>query len=215
MKRPTELFRYFEEEVHRDNLCEKGSILISTLSSCREYKDSEKGDSEEGISTFENKEKIIGNSKDKKVIEETRRMGIILEDCGTGVFQNNIVTNYIDDSFLLCLTTESDKDILKGGFGEYGVRILNVEKFQSIINEALCKKFNLKDLVWRRGSVQYGQRNLSYDRKSSILPHFQKPDEYSYQKEYRLVWEPTINKELKVNKVILDCPEIVQFVEKH
>ena len=144
-------------------LCERGNILISTLSACREYEDSEKGDSTEGICEFTNNSNIIGKSNDKIITEEANRLGFEIIDCENVTFENNTAINYIDDAFLLCLTSEKDRKILKDNFGEYGVKITNVEKFQDIINEALCSKFKFKNIGWRRGFVEYQEKEFSYN----------------------------------------------------
>lgn len=62
-------------------------------------------------------------------------------------------------------------------------------------------------------AVMYSDRVRPYDSEAEVPPAFIKPRAYEYQTEFRAVWSPS--KEEEIKPVIIKCPDARNYCEKY
>lgn len=208
---PREVFRYFRSEKYAEDFV-RGHVLISTLKICREYEDPLQGDSEEGFERYTPGAAIRGGSNDSDFVTMAGRVGIRVGEGCEDIFINNAqIENSLHDAYVLCTTIGFSSDQLTDTFGNYCVKIKNLDAFQLEITKKL---FEISPVdAYFRGGITYKERSYQGMEPPPGVIGFVKPsDKYSAQREYRFMW--TVPHNHLIDKVIINCPGITEFVQR-
>ncbi|WP_188013715.1 hypothetical protein [Photobacterium damselae] len=201
------IYRFFPEKWQAESLC-KGNVWISTLETCRQYEDPLQGDSEEATHTYSSGH-IVGGSNDPAFVEMASRSGISIgEGCSNITISNCTSVKKLPDAYVLCTTREYRPQSLSGTFGNHCVKISNPAEFFKLVSATLNKQKSIRE--GGMGLVQYKERNYTGLQSPPGPIGFVKPgDQYSSQKEFRLLWVPQTSDAIK--PFLLECPEVSKF----
>lgn len=204
------IYRFFPEQWQADALCQ-GNVWISTLEACRAYEDPLQGDSEEATHTYKSGH-IVGSSSDAAFVEMAARCGIhIGEGCSNITISNATNIQKLPDAFVLCTTKEFKPEKLSETFGNYCVKISNPVEFFKRTSIELNKHLEVRE--GGMGLVKYKDRIYTGLEKPPGPIGFVKPnDQYSPQKEFRMLWLPKEN--FVIKPFLLKCPDVADLCSK-
>ncbi len=203
------VYKFFQEEAHAEALC-KGYVWLSTLETCRAYENKQRGDPSEAIHTCYY-DYLTGGSSDADFVSAASRMGIKIDDgCHNLTFENPSHEVILPDAFVLCTTNEFIPAELSEDFGDYCVEISNPNEFFKRVSLALHD-----DIGMQRGAmgpVQYMSRDYHGTDETPRPIGFIKPESYSAQKEFRFLWIPQDENNIKPRG--LRCQEITELCKR-
>jgi hypothetical protein len=201
------IYRFFPERWQAEALC-NGNVWISTLETCRQYEDPLQGDPEEATHTY-NSGHIVGGSNDPAFVEMASRSGIhIGGGCSDITISNCASVQRLPDAYVLCTTSEFCPQNLSDTFGNYCVKISNPVEFFKHVSYALNDQKIIRE--GGMGLVKYQNRVYTGLEPPPGPIGFVKPhDQYSSQKEFRLLWVPQEHTNIK--PFLLKCPGAGEF----
>lgn len=210
-KKISEVFRYFENEEHAAAFV-KGEIFISTLKRCRHYEDPLQGDREEGYEHYNTGRRITGNGSDPAFVAMAARAGIHIGPGAVDVtIENNGRTTFLHDAYVLCTTIGFSAESLTKTFGKYCVKIKSVEKFHSVITEALSSVTEISQSA--RGEIVYKERFYKeFEESPGLIGFVKPPDKYAAQKEYRFLW--FVPDGAEISGLVIKCPNVVKLLTR-
>lgn len=205
------VYRYLREEDFADQLA-NGDIYLSTLSECRKFENSQRGDKEEGFEHYFSNGCQQGSGKDSELVERASRLSIdISEDSEDILILGNRRVTIVQDAYVLCTTLGFSDQNLNDDFGRFCVEITNVWKFSELVSAKLNDHVHWTQ--FGMGPIKYADRYYEDLEQSPGPIGFVKPkDLYADQKEFRFLWYVSGVQELSPIK--LHCPEAVQFMKR-
>lgn len=203
------VYRFFQKEEHADALV-NGHIWLSTIERCRAYEDAEQGDKWEaslnvGLSM------ISGGGNDHDFVSSAKSIGVRVEPEAEHMIITNSRSEYlVNDGYVLCATTHFSEEV-RDKFGKYCVEIQNPFVFAELVSHHLSIDENITYSY--HGKINYGERTF-VDRNppSTHIGFIKPPFPYAYQKEYRFLYIPDENKNLKPR--IVYCPLLENICRK-
>ncbi|MFM5027301.1 hypothetical protein ACEUBM_19995 [Aeromonas caviae] len=115
------------------------------------------------------------------------------------------------DAFVLCTTKEFKPEKLSETFGNYCVKISNPVEFFKRTSIELNKHLEVRE--GGMGLVKYNDRIYTGLEKPPGPIGFVKPnDQYSPQKEFRMLWLPKEN--FVIKPFLLKCPDVADLCSK-
>ncbi|MEX5496667.1 hypothetical protein ABFV51_26025 [Pseudomonas asgharzadehiana] len=210
-KQVSEVYRYFENEEHAAAFV-KGEIFISTLKRCREYEDPLQGDREEGYERYNTGRRITGNGSDPAFVAMAAKAGIYVgPDSIDMTIENNELTTFLHDAYVLCTTLGFSAEDLTETFGKYCVKIKSIDKFHSAITRSLASSTEISQAA--RGEVIYKERFYKeFEDSPGLIGFVKPPDKYSTQKEYRFLWCVPVG--VEISGLVVRCPDVVNLVTR-
>lgn len=197
------VFRFFPERWQAEALC-KGNVWISTLETCRNYEDPLQGDKKEAVHTY-NTGDVYGDTGDPKFDEISARVGVGGFNSRGVRLVNCIGNQYIPDAYVLCTTTEFCPEDLSETFGMHCVKIEDPARLFAQVSVSINKIAKLKESAM--GKVEYKSREYTgYQDPPGLLGFVKPSDPYITQKEFRFIWTPQNQNNLK--PFLLSCPEV-------
>ena len=112
---------------------------------------------------------------------------------------------------MLCATREFEPENLSGTFGDHCVKISKPIEFFKRISIALNQHIKIE--YGRMRPVKYRSRDYKGLEDPPGRIGFVKPVRYSDQKEFRMLWNP--EKEPEIKPFLLECPEIAELCNIH
>jgi hypothetical protein len=206
------LFRCLDREEYADAFA-RGEIRISTLSKCREYEESQRGDPGEGMLTYVSGN-VVGESADADIQTVASRLNAEIgpEVRGRVDLSGNVHVGRFSDGYLLCLT-EVVNDKIMADFGSYCVEISSPWHFFRGLTAAIERTIPLAG--GQADRVVYKERILRgvepWGGPRSVC--FQKPVCYRSQREVRGVWFPSAESE-RLEPLIILCPEVEPYLRR-
>lgn len=203
------IYRFFSEEWQANALCQ-GNVWITTLEACRAYENPLQGDPEEATHTYKSGH-IFGAGTNPNFVRMAARLGIHIDrSCLNVNIINSKSIQKLPDAFVLCATTEFIPEKLSDTFGKYCVKISNPIEFFKKISIDINKKLEIQKGVV--GLVRYRNRIYTGLEDSPGPIGFVKPsDEYSSQKEFRLLWLP---KKFPISPFLLKCQSVTELCSR-
>lgn len=203
--------KFGSEEDTRD-LLENGTIFCNPIEYFRKFEDGHvRGDSYEGTFNVKN---FSPDTDIQLTLQDGRKINLKSRELHLREFYSNIKGN------LYCLTAITDSDIDEKGtvvidskfssFGSHFLFIKDVKKFLDL----LISGFERNKLKIKTGLVKY------YDKKffDGNLDLFMKPNEFEYQKEFRVFIQNEKLEPIKIQlgplKDIAEMIELSQPIEK-
>lgn len=199
----TQIYRYLTRAEYADAFT-KGSVQLSTLETCRQYEDEQRGDA--GEATQEYKSGFVaGDGNDAALQTVSQRAGIgISGDCLDITMNNNTRVVKLPDAFVLCTTELFDSAKLSRSFGPYCVEISEPFEFFRLVTLRLNKIHCIQNAHFDR--VTYRDRSyVGLEDPPGPLGFVKPPDKYQEQQEVRLFW---IVKTPKIGPFLLECPQV-------
>ncbi|ENU29339.1 hypothetical protein F991_02728 [Acinetobacter sp. CIP-A165] len=179
------IYRYMDDEIYLDMFCE-GKIRLSTLETCRNYENQEKGDIQEGQETYSITHMT---DNDPNWRYKAKKAGLSIgEFSGYCTFTNCSSTKKLPDGFLLCTTARRDDDKFSKDFGRFCVKIKDADLFYRLITDEIRKQCDL--YCGSHKKVIYRDQNYKDDELPPGKIGFVKRQKYSWQEEYRFLWLP-------------------------
>jgi len=182
-----EAFRYFKDINYAEQMA-AGRFQISTLSACREYEESKRGDQDEGTGIY-NTGYLTGDNPNFTKL--ARKAGISLSLAHPNasiILNNNVITTRIPDAYIICMSHQeiTDPETLDT-FGRHYVKISDVELFSHRVGIVLSRQINA-NFNHEKGRVSYGGHHHAGEEPSPGRIGFTKEARYSPQHEYRAMW---------------------------
>lgn len=187
-----EVYKYFKEKKFKDDFL-MGKIRLGTFSLYRGIENKHQGDAHEGISTYYIKDETY-TPEIKKEIEKSTPLskmifGFASEET-TVRFVDAKFNHILNDSYMVCATTERNDEFFKDDFGEHCIKIKNTTAFLVMVTHALKTSLNT-DVVDYMDKVSYTKK-INSDISEYEHPALTKHEHpYSIQKEFRFIWEIT------------------------
>lgn len=121
-----------------------------------------------------------------------------------------MIINY-DNSLMYCVSTEFSNDLAKNMFEKFDAdavfEISDLEKFGQIISRHL----ELSTRQFFHGSVRYETKPISNSiSEMTKVNRFKKEPHFSWQKEYRFVWDG----EIPTTGFVIKTPDINPFIRR-
>lgn len=195
------VYRFFSQASHADEMC-KGTFLVSTLEACRGYEDVRRGDKGEGELIY--CLSGTGHGSDRNFVEMAARGGFLIDpSCRNVSFSGVNRVARISDGFVVCTTLSYSPEHMSDHYGKYCVEIHNVRRFAELIDVEI-NKLGAPVGTGIAGPVRYSARHYAGLSPPPGPIGFVKPkDQYSADKEYRLLWPLQGNAAIK--------PEIIHI----
>jgi hypothetical protein len=90
------------------------------------------------------------------------------------------------------------------------VAIIDPDRFREELTAALIHELRGTALVWSHRLVRYREPVLDLSLRGKIHPAFSKDDKFSFEGEYRMIWEAAVLPEMPY--LDLQVPGLRQFV---
>jgi hypothetical protein len=207
---PNILYRFFEKEEYALDFI-KGHIRFTNQNECKEMK-YPRGDPTERISSLKYPAKIQTLHIDKNTMK-----------CINSTYSNGFMNwsgGLLNSVFVLCACLPNcDMEKLKKELkSPFVVQMNNPQEFLSRIEKSYNEQYNSnkKRIIHNYVSYTKGQQSKKpHPGDSWYLSIFQKPDKYSYQKEYRFaILLHNISSEQEFIKLnINNCEDICVLIE--
>jgi hypothetical protein len=216
------VYKYLSSN-HLNNFRQRGSIHINTLHNLRSEYEKIKDE-------FEGRHQLTFKCKGRettfplhqfskimpsiKANPENQHAEIVLEKGAT--FVSNRETS---DAFVFC-TSLNRSDQIKSKFGYQAYyKILNVEKFAETLFWEISQRQEL--ICYKTGKVAYKAKDilfterkrqdfLNYEKDDFWKICFSKPEQYSLEKEFRIVFCPQFWR-TDLQPIDLDCPRLLDY----
>ncbi|MEB2409388.1 hypothetical protein QMN27_12230 [Enterobacter asburiae] len=94
-----------------------------------------------------------------------------------------------EDFYIFCMTTEPSRKAMEEFDCDTCIEIVNPLSFFNAVTKKI--KRTAGDMVWN-GQITYIDKKYSYLDESNLHPAQTKDIKYSYQKEYRVIWQKRI-----------------------
>lgn len=176
------IYKYMQRE-HAGNLLNNGVLLLSPLRyyTNQENLSTEVGDRSEGIASY-----VYEEPDDDSTPRNPR---FIKPTPGVKTSGNVFAGQYVSrPAFIWCVTMELSSTMIEH-FGPVAVEVVDEESFNLAVIGALQKR-GLHPSFDIHGPVSYGSKVISFGPSPlDPGPAFYKKQRYSYQKEYRFLWE--------------------------
>ncbi|MEX5602096.1 hypothetical protein [Pseudomonas syringae] len=205
------VYRYFDDEKFADAFVQ-GAIYISTLEKCRQYEDPLQGDPHEGHDFYSTGSTITGDGDDPEFVSMAARLGIYIAPHVKQTSLNvKLATAVLRHAYVLCTTIGFESDDLENTFGNYCVKIEDVEGFFNAVTRCLCVQL---------GSLRAGHRSIIYKERFTTgmqpmpgpIGFVKPPDKYASQCEYRFLWFK--DPEEDAQPLVIHCPEAAKYVTR-
>lgn len=195
--------RYFHEAQYAESMAD-GEFRISTLSACRGYEDANRGDPNEGSTSY-NTGALTGAHPNARAL--ARMAGIHL--AGEGqlsehvVLSNNTFVTKIYDGYVICMAHQpiTDADTLRT-FGRYYVEISDVDLFSHRVGKTLERELSMV-FEHSRGPISYNGHAHVGDGPSPGRIAFVKDPRYRPQHEYRALWVGNRSHKYEVRSIVV------------
>jgi len=190
-----------------------GSLRIGTLF---DFKNTEKhneaiGDITEGLHT-QFIEKYNTNSQELTQEElDFLRPAIKFDNTKCQLDSFRLIKDIqVPDAYVFCISQEYSKKIMDSFECDVCIEISNLKQFLSQIDRKL--RHFVKPMSWA-GPITYMERHYPFHEEKNIYPATTKEPKYSYQKEFRVIWDPLIaSSQLKPLKPkIIKIPNATRF----
>lgn len=207
------IFKYFESQKFKEDFL-SGNIWLGTLRGYGVIENESQGDKQEGVTRYKTAESF---DKDGWLDFSKKNpfMGGMVKFNGPfdGTIYIKDPTVHIPNAYTLCFSKVRNDELFKKDFGEFCVKIHDVEKLFAMITISL---YNIDPSI-----VKYPMGHLSVDYCKETLTSldsehfsaFHKPRSYEWQTEYRFVWNTELSDQIKpflLNSSKLLSPEIIE-----
>jgi hypothetical protein len=210
LKEGQPVYRFFNNERYADQLT-SGTIMVSTLETCRKYEDKLQGDPEEAIHSYNTGNAWSEDPRSKRAFENFTGSAPIP---GSNTFLINCTRKtQIFDAYVICTTEHFDSTKLGDAIGKYCVQIIDPVRFFYYIFKRLkvATCGNVIDAV--AGKVKYQSREWTGNEPAPGPIGFVKPaDPYEPQQEIRFLARIKNPKSLK--PIIIDAPRISRLCKR-
>ena len=208
---PRKIYRFLDQQVHAERLlC--GYVWISTVKWLRET-DRARGDREEATLLYYPGD-IDTDVAGDHTAQQLRNLSKLGFHCGPGgTLKMNFgegdgfeVAHDPPNGFVFCSSTASPTAKLRGAFGNFCVKISDVERFVQIMSRSMARYAG----EWQAGRIDYSGRVY---RGASVIPDsgtlFLGPAGNAAEAEYRMFWSP--RSEVTVEPFELYAPEVAHL----
>jgi hypothetical protein len=138
-------------------------------------------------------------------------VGIQFEGCYGSVIRDSAMIEKVQDAYVLCFTSEFNKEMLGPDFGDYCVEISDGVAFFSEVSRHMRRKFSVKSGTV--GKVFYANREWRDLEEAPAAPAgFVKPTKYDYQKEVRMLWH--VQDKTVIKPEFLELPQLAPFCRR-
>lgn len=192
------VYRFFRSADHADAFA-RGEVLLSTLATCRDYTDPERGDPGEAFHGFD--VDCPFPPSETELVAMARALAPDIAGAHV-VNGEGMAIAQIRDAYLVSTSAECDPDTMRVPFGAYCVEVRDAKAFFEGVTEALAARLPLLDARW--GPVHYRER---IDLHAATPPEeigFIKPRRYERQQEVRFLW--TVGRDGLLLPLTLDIP---------
>lgn len=209
------LYRLFEEEWQAESLL-NGKIWISTLEQCRNFEDNQQGDKHEGSSIFNFSMNAINRYPTNEERKHALYCGIDIGPNCHAFIGNAKRINQISNGFILCTTNNPLALQKQSNAWKYGVKIdLPPRKFAYLLFISMLREGIELSSTFHHGWTKYGSERNYYSLETEPQRlAFLKPQEHENQSEYRFFVMATENFKYPEKGILINCPEIIQYLSK-
>lgn len=206
------LYKYMQSK-YAKLFFHNGSIRIGTLMDFKKNHSSNEaiGDKNEGSHI------VLMNTKEPLTNENiTKEQENLIKDMFTlgprGITCELNIRKEIKspDRYVYCLSKEPSLKAMKSFDCDICLEISNVQAFLNLITRKIRNKSHI--VAWQ-GDVKYIDKTYDFKLDSGISPSITKDLKFSYQKEYRVIWNPinikSIDSELK--PLIINVPDAKRY----
>ncbi|HBW7382039.1 TPA: hypothetical protein MFD22_000556 [Klebsiella pneumoniae] len=201
------IFKYFESKEFKDDFL-NGRFWLGTLRGYSVIENENQGDKLEGVTLYRTSESFDGDGW-LEFSKKNPTMGGMIKF--NGPFDGTI---YIEDpkvrlpnAYTLCFSKVRNDDLFRNDFGEFCVKINDVEKLFAIITLSL---FQVDPSIAKKSmghiSVDYSKETLTA-LDSEHFSAFHKPRTHKWQTEYRFVWNTDLS--YKIKPFLLDASRLL------
>ncbi|MGF6712716.1 hypothetical protein QFZ41_003680 [Luteibacter sp. W1I16] len=200
------VFRFFNRAEFADAFT-RGEVLLSTLSTCRDYTDPERGDPGEAVHGFAIDAPYPPS--ETELVAMARALAPMT--VGHHVSDADCVSiAEIRDAYLVSTTAVFDPSVMAEAFGSHCVAISDAKAFFDCVTETLATHMPVMDARW--GPVRYQDRVEPEARTPPDDIGFIKPQRYERQQEVRFLW--SVEREGLLLPLTLNIPGIARLTER-
>ncbi|MDS0890954.1 hypothetical protein [Raoultella ornithinolytica] len=207
------LFKYFNSQKFKEDFL-SGNIWLGTLRGYGVIENENQGDKLEGVTCYKTSESF---DKDgwQDFSKKRPSMGGMIKFNGPfdGTIYIEDPTVYIPNAYTLCFSKVRNDELFKDDFGEFCVKIHDVEKLFAMITLSLFEAdSSIAKHPMSHLSVDYSKETLTA-LDSEYFSAFHKPRSYEWQTEYRFVWNTDLSHQIKpflLDSSKLLSPEVIE-----
>ncbi len=200
------VYRYMNDEKYTDLFAE-GEIRLSTLKACRGYENPERGDKDEAHETYE---VTHMTDRDPNFYSKSRRLGFHIGRSFGSVFKNCSSKSVLPNGFVLCTTARRDDEKFMKDFGEFCVKIKDIDLFYHLITLEIQKQYSLR--AGHHQKVIYSNQKYKDDELPAGKIGFVKKEKFKWQEEYRFLWLPKDFNDCQI--IDINIPAIKDLCER-
>jgi hypothetical protein len=180
------LYRYIDRLEFADQFIH-GQIWVTTLQTCREHEDVRRRDDEGASVLFEPGALRI----DTRRAWDAEQMRGLVRGAGVTTVGTKFIRR-VPDAYVLCLSRLCNRAIATRFGAPYVVRIDDAYRFIEQLTNSMQFAFG-RDVHVLIGPVQYGTRERGWNDRERTSQHtaFTKPESFSIEAEYRVMWRPS------------------------
>jgi hypothetical protein len=197
------VYRFFRSAEHADAFA-RGEVLLSTLATCRDYTDPDRGDPGEALHGFD--VDCSCPPSETELVAMARALAPPVAGAHVANAEGMAIAQ-IRDAYLVSTSAEFDPETMRAPFGAWCVEIRDARAFFDAVTGALAAGLPLLDARW--GPVHYRER---IDLHAATPPEeigFIKPRRYERQQEVRFLW--SVDREGLLLPLTLQIPQVARL----